>query len=131
MGEWDRMPRDYQANYPDAPAQAAIQRETGVVPSAVARAVCEEAGRSLGLPLPIEWIAELAEHAEVVYQHDPRFRRLLRRPVNAGRDWLQAFTLHWLYALLASRRPDLLFRFPPSYAIGRTLPLPNQRMPCL
>jgi len=104
---------------PDAPVQAVIQRETPIIPTVVAFAVCEEAGLCLGLPLPVEWIAELAEHAEVVYQHNPRFRQLLRRPTNAGRDWLWSFTRHWLWAILASRRPDLLSRLPPSYAIGR------------
>jgi hypothetical protein len=71
------------------------------------------------LPLPDEWIAELAEHAQVVYHHNPHFRRLLRRAANAGSDWLESFTRHWLCAILASRRPDLLSRLPPSYAIGR------------
>ena len=113
MGEWDRMHRGYHATHPDASLKPAIQDETGIVPSAVARTVCEEAGQWLGLPLPGEWVAELAEHAEVVYQHNPRFRRLLRRPGNAGRDWLQAFARHWLWAILASRRPELLSRLPP------------------
>jgi len=113
------MHREYEASRPNAPLQATVQRETGIVPSAVAGAVCEEAGHILGLPLPVAWVSELAEHAEVVYQHNPRFRRLLRRPGNAGRDWLQAFTRHWLWAILASRRADLLSRLPASYAIGR------------
>ena len=119
LGEWDLSTRHYQAAHPGAPLHAVIHDETGIVPSAVAQAACEEAGRWLGVPLPREWITELAEHAEVVYQHNPRFRRLLRRPANAGRDWLQAFTRHWLRAMLASRRPNLLARLPPSYAIGR------------
>ena len=69
MGAWDRMHRDYEASHPDAPVQTVIQRETPIIPTVVAFAVCEEAGLCLGLPLPVEWIAELAEHAEVVYQH--------------------------------------------------------------
>jgi len=79
----------------------------------------DEQGNTLGLPLPSEWIAELAEHAEVVYHHNRRFRQLLGRPANTGRDWLHAFTRHWLWAILASRRPHLLSRLPPSFAIGR------------
>ena len=42
------MHRDYRANHPGAPVQAAIQREAGIIPSAVAGAACEEAGRCLG-----------------------------------------------------------------------------------
>jgi hypothetical protein len=119
IGEWDRMCRDYHAANPGVPVPAAIHLDTGILPSAVAEAVCDEAGRWLALPLPVDWIAELAEHAEVVYQHNSRFRRLLRRPGDAGCDWLRKFTRHWLGAILASRRPDLLSRLPASYAVGR------------
>jgi hypothetical protein len=120
LGEWDLSARSYQATQPRAPLTAAIQDQTGIITAAVAQAVCEEAGCWLGVPLPREWIAELAEHAEVVYQHNARFRQLLRRPAT-GRDWLLSFTRHWLCAILASRHPDLLSRLPPSYAIGRDL----------
>jgi hypothetical protein len=105
------MRREYQVAHPDAPVPAAIENETGIVPAAVARMVCDEAATWLGESLPGEWTSELVEHAEVVYHHNPRFRRLIRRPRNggnAGLDWLQAFTRHWLQAILASRRPHLL-----------------------
>ena len=126
QGEWDISARDYRAAHPGPPLKALIPYETPIVPYALAQMVCEEAGRWLDVTLPREWIAELAEHAEVVYQHNPRFRRWLRRPGNAGRDCLQAFTRHWLYAMLDSRRPDLLSRLPSSYAMGRSLPCHNE-----
>jgi hypothetical protein len=64
----------------------------------------------------------LAERANVIYQHNARFRQLLRQPGNAGRDWLWAFARHWLCGLLSARRPDLSLRLPASYAVGRELP---------
>ena len=118
VGEWDLMRRDYLAAQRTPVIRAMIQDQTGIVPAGVARAVCEEAGRLLGASLPGEWVAELVEHAEVVYQHNARFRRLLGRGANAGRDWLWAFTRHWLWAIIASRHPHLLSRLPSSYAIG-------------
>jgi hypothetical protein len=74
--------------------------------------VCEEASLRLGEPLPRAWVWELAQRANVLYQHNAKFRRLLRKHGDAGRDWLLAFMRHWLYALLASRRPDLCERLP-------------------
>jgi hypothetical protein len=63
---------------------------------------------------------ELADHSEVVYQHNARLRRLLRG--SAGPEWLRVFTRHWLFAMLLSRRPDLAARLPSSYASGHDLP---------
>ena len=48
-------------------------------------------------------------------------------PDERFRSNLQPFlTRHWLSAILASRRPDLLSRLPPSYAIGHG-PCPGLR----
>ena len=106
------------------PWHTRIEDETPIIPRAVAKSVCEEASVWLGEPLPCAWVAELAESANVVYQHNAGFRRLLRSSGNAGRDWLWAFMRHWLCSLLASRRPDLCRQLPASYAIGRDLPPP-------
>ena len=84
----------------------------------------------LGEPFPRAWVAELAERANVVYQHNARFRRLLHKRGDAGNDWIAAFMRHWLCGLLASRRPDLCQRLPGSYAIGQDLP-PPPRHPSL
>ena len=102
--------------------RARIEDETPIVPRAVAVAVLEDAGLWLDTAMPRSWIDELEERAEVIYQHNARFRQLLRRRSNAGRDWLYAFTRHWLYALLQSRRPELAARLPTAYAMGRDLP---------
>jgi hypothetical protein len=110
------------------PWRTRIEEDTPIIPDIVAGAVCEEASLWLGEPFPGEWAAELAEHANVVFQHNAGFRRLLRRRGNAGRDWLRAFMRHWLCALLASRRLDLYGRLPAPYAAGGDLPAPP-RMP--
>lgn len=115
-GEKDRPPRR---------ASARIEDDTPIIPCVVAEHVCEGASVWLGEALPRKWMLELAERANVVYQHNARFRQLLRKRGDAGRDWLAAFMRHWLYALLASRRPDLCQRLPRAYAVGRDLPPPH------
>jgi len=102
-----------------------IEDDTPIVPRAVAEHVCESASQWLGETLQHKWALELAERANVVYQNNARFRQLLRKRGDAGWDWLSAFMRHWLYSLLASRRPDLCQRLPGSYAAGRDLPPPN------
>jgi len=84
---------------------------------------CEGASLWLGVPFPRRRMLELAERANVVYQHNIRFRGLLHKRGDAGNDWVAAFMRSWLSSLLASRRPDLYLRLPGSDAVGRDLPL--------
>ena len=69
-----------------------IEVETPIVPYAVAVAVWEEASGWLGAELPLSWIGQLTEGANNVYANNSRFRSLLQRDGDAGRDWLWAFT---------------------------------------
>jgi hypothetical protein len=46
-----------------------------------------------GIPL---WLAEVVERSNVVYQHNARFRRLLRKCGDTGNGWLLAFMRHRL-----------------------------------
>jgi hypothetical protein len=120
------MRRD-EAGETDGPPwrpRARIEDDTPIVPRAAAERICEGASLWLGEALPRKWMLELAERANLVYQHNARFRRLLRRRGDIGRDLLSAFIRHWLYGLLASRRPDLCQRLPGPYAAGRDLPPP-------
>jgi len=105
-----------------AGVRSPIELDTPLVPRAVAEAVWEEASVWLGAPLPRRWIAELAARADTVYSANHRFRGLLRRRDNAGRDWLWAFARHWLAASLRKHRPDLHARLPRSYDTGHSLP---------
>src|SRR5437879_881291 len=99
-----------------------IELDTPIVPRAVMEAVCEEAGVWLGQPLPRRWVRELTAYANTVYAHNPRFRRKVRAPGDRGRDYLWAFTRHWLAGLMWEQRPQLHARLPNSYSVGHPLP---------
>ena len=101
-----------------------IEKDTPIVPRGIATTVWEEASRWLDAALPRSWITELTERADAIYAHNPRFRQLLRRPGNAGRDWLRSFTRHWLAGLLWEHNPRLFQRLPRDYAAGHPLPPP-------
>ncbi len=102
-GEWDASAQLYgeiqrrghaagETYRPPWPTR--IEDDTPIVPRALAEQVCERASLWLGEVLPQRWMLELAERAKVVYQHNARFRQLLREPGNAGNDWLAAFMRH-------------------------------------
>lgn len=99
-----------------------IEQDTPIHPGIVAWAVVEEASAWLGKPLPKRWIRELAGRANTVYARNARFRRRICSRGNEGRDWLWAFTRHWLAALLHRHAPHLHRRLPASYAAGHGLP---------
>jgi hypothetical protein len=99
-----------------------IERDTPVIPAAVAGAVWQEACAWLGEELPREWIRRLAVRADVIYFHNPRFRRKIRGSGNTGRDWLWIFTRHWLAAMIRKRDYALYVRLPSSYSAGCDLP---------
>jgi hypothetical protein len=99
-----------------------IEADTPIVPRAVAAAVCEEASVWLEAELPRSWIVILAVRANEIYVHNPRFRRLLQRPGNAGRDWLWSFNRHWLSGLIWRYSRELHARLPVAYSVGQPLP---------
>jgi hypothetical protein len=99
-----------------------IEPDTPIVPRAVAVSVWAEACVWLDEELPHEWIRRLAVRADVIYFHNPRFRRKIRGQGNTGRDWLWMFTRHWLAAMIRKRSPQLYARLPASYSVGHGLP---------
>jgi hypothetical protein len=131
-GAWDEDIQFYkedqrrraEAGETDGPARRRVFRiedDTPIVPRAAAEYVWEEASLWLREPFAPRWKVELVERANLAYQHNPGFRRLLRKPGVAGREWLIAFMRHWLVALLASRCPHLRDRLPRFYASGQDL----------
>ena len=72
-------------------------------------------------PLPRTWVKRLVTHANEVYAHNARFRRRVRNPGNAGRDWLWTFMRHWLAAMVRRHDRRLFARLPSSYAVGTPL----------
>lgn len=110
---------------PARPPRRRIQNDTPIVPLAVAEAVWEEASVYLQAELPRAWVRRLVVRAQLVYNRNAQFRKLLRKDGDAGRDWLWAFTRHWLAAMIWQQRRDLHSRLPAEYAVGLAL-----RMPC-
>jgi hypothetical protein len=84
-------------------------------------AVWEEASARLQEELPASSVGQLTERANAIYACNPRFRSLIRRSGDAGRDWLWAFTRHWMAGLLSKHRRELYSRLPNSYSVGREL----------
>lgn len=99
-----------------------IEQDTPIVPEAVATAVWEEACVWLDEELPRAWIRRLAVRANTTYTRNEPFRRMIRRSGDAGRDWLWAFTRHWLAAMIWKQRRHLHARLPASYNTGANLP---------
>jgi hypothetical protein len=104
------------------PPRRRIQNDTPIVPRAVADAVWREASVYLKAELPQAWVRRITIRANLVYQRNARFRALLRKNGDAGRDWLWAFTRHWLAALLRKHQPALHAQLPESYNVGEELP---------
>ncbi|HLX60672.1 MAG TPA: hypothetical protein VKX17_05265 [Planctomycetota bacterium] len=98
-----------------------LESETPLLPELVAQRVLGEAERWLEVRLPDEWTRSLARRAAACYQRNPRFRYWLRRPGNAGREWLYAFMRHWLSALILRNRPHLYRALPFDYCVGAPL----------
>jgi hypothetical protein len=106
------------------PKRRTIERETPIVPHAVAEGVWQEACVWLGVDLPREWVRRLAVRANVIYRNNSRFQRRIRGIGNHGRDWLWMFTRHWLTAMIYHRDRELYRRLPAEYAAGEDLPQP-------
>lgn len=108
------------------PPRRRIQNATPIAPRAAAEAVWQEARVYLKAELPRAWVRRLTVRANMVYQRNARFRALLCKDGDAGRDWLWAFTRHWLAALIWEQQGDMHSRLPAEFLVGRTLPLTHQ-----
>jgi hypothetical protein len=98
-----------------------IENDTLLVPRAVAEGVLEEVVAYLQTELPANWKGQLTTRANVIYQRNARFRALIRRDGEAGRDWLWAFMRHWLAALIRQHSPGLYDQLPREYSVGKAL----------
>lgn len=103
------------------PRRPQLERETPLVPIAVARQVLEEASHFLGVPLPSRYAAGLAGDALRAYAHSPTFRRGFRHRADAGRERLYCYMRHWLADRLHRERPALFRRLPADYCTGAPL----------
>jgi hypothetical protein len=101
-----------------------LERDTLLMPWAIAESVCGEASRFLGVEIPARYAAWIEARAELAYAKPGHFRKLMRGRGNAPRDWLRVYMRHWLAGLLGTERPDFYECLPDTFALGRWLPPP-------
>ena len=104
------------------PIHPAIEKKTDLRPEIMAWVVWSDTAAWLGVKLPESMIQDLVTWAETLFALNPRFRRLIQRKGDSGRDWLRALMRHWLCDLIGRHDPDLGARLPDSYAWGHDLP---------
>lgn len=109
--------RAWRASLPTA-----LERETLLMPEAIAASVVQEAERFLGAELPGSFTGRLAAKAELLYARHRHFHQAVNRPGNAGRENLYMFMRHWTAGWLKRERSALYKRLPASFAMGQRLP---------
>lgn len=97
----------------------ALERDTLLMPEAIADSVVAEVSRFLDIDLPVDFRERLAAKAHRLYPRHSHFRKVLQRPGNTGRDMLRMYMRHWLAAWLKRERKDIFPRLPRDFALGR------------
>ena len=110
--------RAWRASLPNA-----LERDTLLMPDAIAESVVQEAERFLKADLPANFAERLAAKAHYLYPHHRQFHKLLKASGNRGRDALYMFMRHWTAGWLKRERSALFKRLPREYAQGRSLPV--------
>ena len=109
-----------------------IYTDTPIIPVVVAESVVEEvsgylsrhgheADAGLIYEAKQKLADELADRAEAVYKHDEQFRKKIRGSGNKGRDYLYAFTRHWLASDLKKQYPAIYHKLPRDFDMGTSL----------
>jgi len=109
--------RAWRASLPTA-----LERDTLLMPDAIAASVVQEAERFLKADLPDNFAERLAAKAHHLYPHHRHFKKMLNRPGNFGRLNLYVYMRHWTAGWLKREHYALYKQFPWSYAQGRPLP---------
>ena len=100
-----------------------LERDTLLMPDAIAASVVQEAERFLKADLPTGFAGRLAAKAYHLYPRHRHFKKMLNRPGNFGLHNLYVYMRHWTAGWLKRERYALFKRFPRSYAQGRSLPV--------
>lgn len=100
-----------------------LERDTLLMPEAIAESVVQEAERFLNAELPADFAERLAAKAHYLYPRHRHFHKMLNRPGNRGRDNLYVYMRHWTASWLKRERYGLFKRLPWEYALGRRLPV--------
>jgi hypothetical protein len=109
--------REWRAALPTA-----LERDTLLMPDAIAESVVLEAERFLGAKLPEDFAVRLAAKAFYLYPRHKQFHKTLNGRGNRGRDDLYMYMRHWTAGWLKRERYPLFKKLPYDYARG--LPLP-------
>ncbi len=116
--------RAWRASLPTA-----LERDTLLMPDAIAESVVQEVERFLEARLPDDFAARLAAKAHYLYPRHKQFHKILNRPGNRGRDSLYMFMRHWTAGRLKRERSGLYKKLPWSFGQGWPLPvLPPPRL---
>ena len=101
----------------------ALERDTLLMPDAIAESVVQEVERFLQADLPAGFATRLAAKAYRLYPRHKHFHKMLNRPGNRGRHNLYVYMRHWTCGWLKRERYALFKRLPWEYALGRRLPV--------
>ena len=110
--------RAWRASLPTA-----LERDTLLMPDAIAASVVQEAERFLKADLPAGFAERLAAKAHHLYPRHRHFKKMLNRPGNFGRHNLYVYMRHWTAGWLKRERFALYKKLPRSFAMGWRLPL--------
>jgi hypothetical protein len=109
--------RAWQASLP-----AGMERDTLLMPDAIAESVCQEVSRFLDLEMPERYAVWLAAKAHRCYSAHRHFYKLMQASGNLARDRLYMFMRHWLANILYLERQDLIYCLPIEFSRGNALP---------
>ncbi len=109
--------RQWRAGLPTS-----LERDTLLMPDAIAESVVQEAERFLKADLPPDFAQRLAAKAFYLYPRHKHFHKTLNRPGNRGRNTLYVYMRHWTAGWLHRERPHLYKRLPRGYSLGHALP---------
>jgi hypothetical protein len=99
-----------------------LERDTLLMPDAIAESVVQEAERFLKADLPAGFAERLAARVYYLYPRHRHFKKVLNGAGNTGRNSLYMYMRHWTGSWLKRERSPLFKKLPWSYAQGRPLP---------
>jgi hypothetical protein len=99
-----------------------LERDTLLMPEAMAESVVQEVERFLKADLPANFAERLAAKAHYLYPRHRHFHKGLNRPGNRGRENLLMFMRHWTAGWLKRERNPLYKKLPESFGMGQRLP---------
>ena len=102
---------------------AGLERDTLLMPDAIAESVVQEVERFLKAELPENFAERLAAKAHHLYPRHKHFHKGMNRPGNRGRENLYMFMRHWTAGWLKRERNPLHKKLPYSFGMGQRLPV--------